>query len=449
VKRSVFVGLVLLLLCIGGLVFTGWWHAITLNFWRQPMLSWFPLVAGAIAGYAVGAVLSRRRRLHGGTFLAAAAILYLAGIGQTLFFQSTALVDDFDHFTAATLPASTQPRLLPRAGVRDDPQFADSKEIHLARDPSTGGLIWTGEWQASFVGGESHGVAVERLDKIVEGSHVVQGGFEHSVAGFAPGTAKYKAKLKHPLSAISYPVIVPTGEDEAVAVMSYLGYRGFPFPHPYFKGVMVYHQDGTLEDLTPEEAAARPELSRSARIFPETLARKQADALARSIDGDIDDGKGNKQPFLTALDRDRTVWLTIINEQHAQEGVKALVLADAVTGETRIWKPPEGEHLISTREVYDDARSLPLQWTATRCCDSDGHSYTVTLREVVEPRLAFKDGQPYYMVTVVPTRELALSRRVEYTLLIDARTGRKLDEFRHDSGGPSEDARLQKFFDSD
>jgi hypothetical protein len=443
------VGVVCLLLSLGMLVFTGWWHAITLNFWRQPMLSWFPLVAGAAAGFGAGALISRRRRLHGATFVAVAAVLYLVGIGQTLFFKSNVLAEDLAGFTAATLPSTTQPRLLPRAGIRDDPQFRDAKEIHLARDPGTGALVWTGEWESSFVGGESRGVAVKRLDEIVDQSTVIQAGFEHSVAGFAPGTAKYEAKLKHPFSAISYPVIVPTGTDDAVAVMSYLGYRGFPFPHPYFKGVMVYHRDGRLEDLTPTQAAARPELIRSARVVPESLARKQADAFSRAIDGKIDDGKNNKQPFLTALDRDRTVWLTIINEHNSSEGVKALVLVDSVTGQTRIWKPPEGEHLVSTREVYDDARSLPLQWTATRCCDSDGHSYTVTLREVVEPRLAFKDGRPYYMVTVVPTSELALTRRVEYTLLIDARTGKLLDRFDHDSGGPSEDARLQHFFEDD
>ena len=79
------------------------------------------------------------------------------------------------------------------------------------------------------------------------------------------------------------------------------------------------------------------------------------------------------------------------------------------------------------------------------CCDSEGDSYTVTLREVVEPRLAFRDGKPYYLVTVVPTDDLALSREVEYTLLIDAETGEEIDRFEH-VNGLEEDVRLQAFF---
>jgi hypothetical protein len=118
------------------------------------------------------------------------------------------------------------------------------------------------------------------------------------------------------------------------------------------------------------------------------------------------------------------------------------VLTNSSTHETTVWKPNSDTPMISTRRVINEARSMPLRWTETRCCDSDGHSYTVTLREVVEPRLACKDGHPYYMVTVVPTDELALGRDVEYTLLMDAMTGERLDTFRHVEGGREEDARL-------
>jgi hypothetical protein len=56
-----------------------------------------------------------------------------------------------------------------------------------------------------------------------------------------------KAYRKHPFSGIQYPVIVPTtGDEEAIAVAPYVGYKGFPFRYPYAKGVLVYHQDGEL-----------------------------------------------------------------------------------------------------------------------------------------------------------------------------------------------------------
>ncbi|HSI81978.1 MAG TPA: hypothetical protein VK919_15160, partial [Solirubrobacterales bacterium] len=347
-----------------------------------------------------------------------------------------------------SLPERTQPRLLPRSAVRDDPRFADAKEIHLARDPDTGELMWTGEWQASWLTGASSGVAVKSLDDLVAESEIVRAGFDESVSAFGLGSLKWQAKLKHPLSRTQYPVLIPTGEREAIAIAPYVGYRGFPFRTPYLKGVLVYHQDGTIEDLTPEEAAERPELAQSGRIVPETVAREQAEALARSdeIDGEIVDGEGNRQPFLTAIDRERTVWMTIINEPGRAGTVSAIVLTDSSTGETEVWKAPSNGGLVSTTEVLDEARALPLRWSETRCCDSDGHSYTVTLREVVEPRLAFKDGEPYYMVTVVPTSELAIGRAVEYTLLIDAESGEQVGRFAHVEGGPPEDARLEAFF---
>ena len=96
--------------------------------------------------------------------------------------------------------------------------------------------------------------------------------------------------------------------------------------------------------------------------------------------------------------------------------------------------------------MLNTARALPLRWEEERCCDSDGNDYTVTLREVVEARLAFKDGKPYYMVSVVPTDDLFLSREIEFTMIVDAQTGEKLAQFDHVNGGAAEDTRLQGFF---
>ena len=436
-----------LLLGLAALVFTGAWHAVTLWFARMPMLSWLPILAFVLAGLVAGALKGAAPKLHARSALLAMLAVLLVGGMETLFFKSNGMLGDFSYTSVESLPEQTQPRLLPRSGVRDDPRFQSAGEIHLARDPDTGGLVWTGEWEKATFSGPSQGVAVKRLDEMV-GSAVVPAGFDHSVAGLGPGTIKWKAKLEHPFSRIQYPVVVPTGPDEAIAVMPYMAYRGFPFRRPYLKGVLVYHQDGRTEDLTPEEAARRPELGRSGRIFPEVLARKQAEAIARSdeIDGKIVDGEGNRQPFLTALDDTRTVWVTVIDATERPAGVKAVVLTDSVTGATEVWKAPEGVRLAPTQHVINDARSLPLRWEERRCCDSDGHSYDVTLREVVEPRLAFKDGHPYYMVTVVPTSELALPREIEYTLLLDAVTGERIDQFRHVEGGEAEDARLQAFF---
>ncbi|HEX6117709.1 MAG TPA: hypothetical protein VFY99_11460 [Solirubrobacterales bacterium] len=472
---------VVALFAIAALVYTGIWHVVTLFIWQHPMLSWVPLLVMILVGYGAGAVgmlasnraapapatspsgelaaasagaaapPARRRPpfRFGWGFLAGLLVLCL-GLFFTLISPREMSLDQIDYTVVGELPERTQPRLLPRSGITDNQAFRDADEIHLVRDPESGELAYTGEWRSRWNGGESGGVAIRPLDDLIEESDIQMTGFEHSVGGITPGTLKGKANIDHPFSRIQYPILVPDGKDDAFAIAPYVGYDGFPFPQPEFEGVLVYHRDGTIEDISPDEAAERPELVRTGRIFPEALARAQAEALAASdeVDGEIVDGEGNKQPFLTSIGPERTVWLTIIDSTEPQGGVKALVLADSSTGETEVWKPPEDEPLVEAEDVLNKARALPLRWEEERCCDSEGDSYTVTLREVVEPRLAFRDGEPYYLVTVVPTDELALSREVEYTLLIDARTGKELDRFEH-VNGLKEDVRLQAFFAED
>jgi hypothetical protein len=451
---------VVVMFVIAGLVYTGVWHLFTLFAWQHPMLFLVPVIVLLVVGYGAGAVRMLTSQAPEGTegaprlrfrfglgFLAGLAVLLL-GLFFTLISPREMSLDGIDYEMVTELPERTQPRLLPRAGVTDNQAFRDSDEIHLVRDPETGELLFTGEWRSSWSGKPSGGVAIRQLDDLISESEIQMTGFQHSVAGITPGTLKGKSKLSHPFSRIQYPTLVPDGDDDAFAMAPYVGYEGFPFPQPEFKGVLVYHRDGTIEDISPEEAADRPELVRTGRIYPEALARAEAEAIAASdeIDGEIVDGEGNKQPFLTSIDRDRTVWVTVVDSKVPQGGVEALVLADSSTGETEVWTPPEGQKLISTEDVLNKARALPLRWEEERCCDSEGDSYTVTLREVVEPRLAFRDGKPYYLVTVVPTDELALNREVEYTLLIDGETGEELQRVDHVGGGLKADVNLQAFF---
>src|SRR5688572_6663689 len=264
-------------LVIAGLVYTGVWHYVTLFIWQHPMITWLPLLAMLVVGFGVGAV---RSMIHaGGTpaatpppkateqlaaagatpaeggpsasattpappppikpsrfafgwgFLAGLAVLLL-GVWGTWISPKEMSLDNFEYTVVDELPATTQPRLLPRAGVDDDPRFRDADEVHLVRDPRSGELMWSGEWQGSWTGSESAGVSVRPLDDVVQQSEIFRAGFGKPVAGIHPSALKGKANLKHPTSRIQYPTLVPTGEREAIAVAPYSGYAGFPFRYP-------------------------------------------------------------------------------------------------------------------------------------------------------------------------------------------------------------------------
>lgn len=73
-------------------------------------------------------------------------------------------------------------------------------------------------------------------------------------------------------------VIVPLADGNVVAIAPYVGYKGFFVKRPSWQGVYVYHPDCRLEDLSPQEAMARPEAATTGRLFPEALARDLAEA---------------------------------------------------------------------------------------------------------------------------------------------------------------------------
>src|SRR5262249_1099042 len=136
-------------------------------------------------------------------------------------------------------------------------------------------------------------------------------GFRTAVSRVGPGSLQWRAYDRHFFTRVQDAVIVPLRGGGAVALAPYIGYRGFPVRHPYWAGVYVLHQNGRLEDLTPKQALARPELAASGRLFPERLARAIAAAYGYKTGSDavfanrrrteVSDPSGNPQPYLTNL----------------------------------------------------------------------------------------------------------------------------------------------------
>ena len=200
--------LLVLAVVIVGIVYTGVWHLFTVFIWANPMLTWLPVLAFFVVGAIVGnaAALLRREppapppkppseevdpaNESGAAAPAAAtatpqaskfalgsgllAFLAVLGIGLwgTLISKPALGLDELEYTVVDKLPQQTQPRLLPRSGIDDDPGFSESREVHLVRDPETGQLLWTGEWRGSWLGGPSDGIAVKSLNELVAPSDI-------------------------------------------------------------------------------------------------------------------------------------------------------------------------------------------------------------------------------------------------------------------------------------
>ena len=221
--------------------------------------------------------------------------------------------------------------------------------------------------------------------------------------------------------------------------------------NPYWAGVYVYHQDGRMEDLTPRQALARPELAASGRLFPEQLARATAEAYgyragagalltdeARTV---ISDAPGNAQPYLTNLGDRQVRWVTIAHPARDPATISAVFLTDSSSGATKVWRPRRGTRLLSNAGAIRLVKALPLAWTG--CCDENENDYWA--RKAVEPTPVFAHGRLYYLVSVVANPQyIATTEPVDETVVVDAQRGLVAGEYGHADSGA--DANLRKFF---
>jgi hypothetical protein len=312
--------------------------------------------------------------------------------------------------------------------------------------------VWSGEREADALQSRaSDHVFAQPLDRVDGTMAPVARGFTPPASRVMVGSLQWRAYDRHWFTRVQDAVIVPLGTSRAVAIAPYIGYRGFPVRHPYWAGVYVYHQDGRMEDLSPRQAMGRPELARSGRLFPETLARDIAEAHgyrngARAVIDDaarteISDPPGNPQPYLTNLGDGRVRWVTVAHPAGDRSTISAVFLTDSSTGATDIWRPPHGTRLLSNTGAADLVWKLPLEWTG--CCDSDDNDWW--LRKVVEPTPVFSRGRLYYVVHVVPNPDhLATGEPVDETVVVDAERGRIVQQY--DDADPTARDALRRFF---
>lgn len=436
------------------------YHGLVMAIYQWPLATWIPFVFGLsfVAACVLVAILARRGARAG--FAAgvswrgavtlgawAVALAILPGLQGSALYDATA-------YLPGGLPLSTQPRLLPKAGAES---FADSSDLHNAHlvvDPTTGELVWSAESASGLLRrGGSSAVVEQPLGRVDGTETTTSAGFRTAVSQVGPGSLQWRAYGRHFFTRVEDAVLVPVAGGGAEAIAPYVAYRGFPVRHPYWAGVYVYHQDGRIEDLTPRQALARPELVASGRLFPERLAREIASAYgyrdgAAAVLSDpsrtvVTDPQGNPQPYLTKVGPGSVWWVTVAHPASDESTVSAIFMTSSSTGATHVWKPRPGQRLLSNAGAVSLVQNLPLDWTG--CCDDNGDVYW--LRKVVEPTPVFSHARLYYIVSVIPNPQyLSTAEPVDETVIVDAQTRRIARQYDHSD--PSADAQIRAFLGS-
>ena len=226
---------------------------------------------------------------------------------------------------------------------------------------------------------------------------------------------------------------LPTS-DGPVIVAPYIRYKGGWFVRrPTWGGVYVVHADGRIEDLSPQEAAARPLLRESGRIYPEKLARRTADAykhrhgvwnrlFIHEDQLDVADTEENRQPFLQDFRRLGPQWVTTLKPRGGTFTTAGVITTDAVTGRSRIWLARRDQALIGNRRAVDIVRGESFPGIVFAQPDST----TVQGRfKVVEPRQIFPRGRLQFLLSIIPDS----ANRVTMSVVVDAASQRVVANF--------------------
>jgi hypothetical protein len=231
------------------------------------------------------------------------------------------------------------------------------------------------------------------------------------------------------------PVGIETPKGPRILV-PYLEYKGILIRRPVLGGVFVVAPDGTIEDLEPEEAARRPELRQTGRIFPDTQARRIQEAFqykrgvwnAWFVHEDqtrITDTETNRQPYLVDFSATGLgpQWVTVAEPYGRAFAASAIFLTDATTGQTRIWRVPRRTSLSGNRRALQAVRAVSIPGIDF----GDGTPGSGNFR-VVEPRPVFVKGRVVYLTSIIPNTANAVSK----TVVVDAETNKLVAIFDND-----------------
>jgi hypothetical protein len=444
------------------------WHGLALFLWTAPLV-WVPpallLLAGAV-------ILRRSRRnwttledLRRGvrppTWLAAfpfvALVLFIAASSFYGPLVGRAIVESTTYEEIDGLPPGGQVRLVPRevaeqnaAGAFNSPTETLT-DFHIVRTDE--GLAWTAlrTPQGTFRAFTRKSRGIVELDAQETARSLRQIDAELEVA---PGLRitdglRWRLLKRRFLIRLEEPVGIDTPDGPRI-VVPYLEYRGLLVRRPVLGGVFVVSPDGSIEDLEPDEAARRPELAGTGRVFPDTQARRIQDAyqyrrglwnawFVHEDQTQITDTELNRQPYLIDFgDELGPQWVTVAEPYGRAFAASAIFLTDAVTGHTRIWRVPRRQSLSGNRRAIQAVRAVSIPGIDF----GDGGPGSGNFR-VVEPRPVFVDGRLVFLTSIIPNTANAVSK----TVVVDAESNKLVAIFDNDRD-PQAEEKTQRYIET-
>ena len=258
---------------------------------------------------------------------------------------------------------------------------------------------------------------------------------------------RWRLLKRHYLIDLANPVGALDREGRPIIIVPYVSYKGWLIRRPVLGGVFVVHPDGEIEDLSPDEARKRPEITSTGRLFPDTLARRIQDAYAykRGIwnrfvlheeQTQISDTETNQQPYLIDFGERGAKWVTVAEPYGQAFAANAIFLTDTVTGKTEIWRVPRNASLSGNRRAVQTVRSVSIPGVVFA---GEGASGTGGRFKVVEPRPVFVRGRLLYLVSVIPENANSVSKSV----VVDAARNKVVAIFDNDTDPSADQATLR------
>jgi hypothetical protein len=437
------------------------WHGLAMFFWTAPIV-WLP----PLALLAAGAVLLRRSQrswktledLSSGVrppawlfaFPAVAFVLFIFGAAFNRPLVGRAIVKATNYQAIDGLPAGGIVRLVPRDVAEQNASSAFNSPTETLTNfrivNTEQGLVWTAlrTPQGAFriFSKKSQGLVTLDAENTARSLRQVDAELQVAPGLQVTDNLRWRLLKRRFLISLEEPVGVPTPRGPRI-VVPYLEYKGLLIRRPVLGGVFVVAPDGTIEDLEPSEAARRPELARSGRVFPDTQARRIQDAFqynrgiwnAWFVHEDqtrITDTETNRQPYLVDFGEDGLgpQWVTVAEPFGRAFAASAIFLTDAVTGRTRIWRVPRRTSLSGNRRALLAVRAVSIPGVDFGDATPGSGNF-----RVVEPRPVFVSGRLVYLASIIPNTANAVSK----TVVVDAETNKLVAIFDNDRDPQAEE----------